>query len=71
MPELLTDDELRHTALSLLQQQLGPVETLRFLALVRREPFDYAGWRAQHSADMSVEELFRRMEQAEARPSSK
>lgn len=65
MPELLTDDELRHKALVVLEEQLGPVEALRFLALVRREPFDYQAWREQAFDGLSVEQLFRRMEQAE------
>ena len=68
MPQMLTDDELRRTGLAVLESQLGPVETLRFLALVRREPFDYETWRDKHFAGLSVEELFRRMQAAE--PSS-
>ena len=69
MPELLSDDQLRRTALGLLESELGPVETLRFLAIVRREPFDYQAWRDREFGGLSVEELFRRMQEAEARPS--
>ena len=69
MPELLTDEELRHTALTLLEEQLGPVEALRFLALVRREPFDYQAWREKSFAGLSVEQLFRQMQEAEVRTS--
>ena len=67
MPELLTDDELRHKGLSVLEDELGPVEALRFLAIVRREPFDYQAWRETCFAGMSVEEVFRRLEETEAR----
>lgn len=65
MAELMTDDELRETALAVLAEELGPVDALRFLALVRRDPFDYQEWRDREFADLNVDELFRRMEQAE------
>ena len=65
MPALMTDDELRRTALAALEGQLGPVETLRFVAMVRREPFDYQAWRDKHFAGLSVDELFRQMQDAE------
>ena len=65
MAELMTDDELRETGLAALEEELGLVEALRFLALVRREPFDYEKWRESEFADLGVDELFRRMQQAE------
>ena len=65
MSNWLTEDQLRHTALSLLEKELGPVETLRFLAIVRREPFDYQKWRDDRFAGITVEDLFRRMQAAE------
>jgi hypothetical protein len=65
MSNPLTDDQLRHTALTLLEKELGPVETLRFLAMVRREPFDYQAWRDDRFAGLTVEDLFRRMQAAE------
>lgn len=66
MPAVMSDSELRQTALAVLEEKLGPVEALRFLALVRREPFDYQKWREQNFAEMSVAELFRRFEGIEA-----
>jgi hypothetical protein len=36
---------------------------LRFLALVRREPFNYETWREKTFAGLTVDELFQRMEQ--------
>ena len=66
MPDLLSDEELRHTALSLLESELGPVEALRFLAMVRREPFDYRAWRDRNFDGLTVEELFRRLQETEA-----
>ena len=69
MPGMMTDDQLRQTALAVLEEELGPVETLRFLALMRREPFDYRTWREDALAGLSVDELFRRMKEIEARQS--
>jgi hypothetical protein len=43
--------------LALLEDQLGPVQTLRFLALLSRQPFDYQRWRQQHFAGMSLTEV--------------
>jgi hypothetical protein len=62
MPELLNETDLRRKALSALEERLGPVDALRFLALVRREPFDYEAWRAKAFAKQSVAELFQEME---------
>lgn len=67
MPELLSDEDLRQTALNLLESELGPMETLRFLAMVRHEPFDYQAWRDKEFANVSLDELFRRMREADAR----
>lgn len=58
MTEPLADDVLCAKGLALLEDQLGPVETLRFLALLSRQPFDYQRWRQQHFAGMSLAEVF-------------
>lgn len=65
MPELLNEADLRDKALAALEERLGPVDALRFLALVRREPFDYETWRAKAFASQSVAELFEQMEAVE------
>jgi hypothetical protein len=57
MAEQLTDDALRAKGLAVLEDHLGPMHTLRFLALVSRESFDYQGWRQQHFGAMSLEEI--------------
>ena len=59
MAKLLSEQELREQAVRALDDHLGPVEALRFLALVSREPFDYQEWRSRYFADMTVEDLFR------------
>jgi hypothetical protein len=57
MTESLADDALYAKGLALLEDQLGPVQTLRFLALLSRQPFDYQRWRQQHFAEMSLTEV--------------
>jgi hypothetical protein len=57
MPEQLTDEALRAKGLAVLEEHLGPVHTLRFLALMSQESFDYQGWRQQHFGAMSLEEI--------------
>jgi hypothetical protein len=58
----MTDEQLRQAGLEALEGKLGPVEALRFLALVRRGPFNYQVWREKTLAGLTVEELFQRME---------
>ena len=48
MAKQLTEQELRRQAVQALSDSLGPVDALRFLALVSREPFDYQEWRREH-----------------------
>lgn len=61
MAKLLTEQELRQQAVRALEEHLGPLEALRFLALVSREPFDYQEWRNRYFADSTVEEIFREL----------
>jgi hypothetical protein len=44
----LSETELRRQAVQVLSDSLGPVDALRFLALVSREPFDYQEWRREY-----------------------
>lgn len=53
----LQDDVLRARGVSVLDEHLGPVEALRFLALISREPFDYQTWRERHFASTSLSEI--------------
>jgi hypothetical protein len=57
MTESLADNALCAKGLALLEDQLGPVQTLRFLALISRQPFDYQRWRQQHFAGVSLAEV--------------
>ncbi len=60
MFESLADDALCTKGFALLEDQLGPVQTLRFLSLISRQPFDYQHWRQQHFAGMSLAEVLAR-----------
>jgi hypothetical protein len=57
MAKQLTEQELREQATKALADKLGPVEALRFLALVSREPFDYQRWRKDYFSHLSIDEL--------------
>jgi hypothetical protein len=57
MPESLTNQGLWEKGLALLETQLGPVETLRFMAMISRQPFDYQRWREEHFGGVSVDEV--------------
>ena len=64
MPDALPDDALCAKGVAVLEDHLGPVEALRFLALISRQPFDYQRWRQQHFEGMSLAEIFSRIQQA-------
>ena len=68
MVKQLTEDELRRQAVRALSDSLGPVDALRFLALVSREPFDYQKWRREYFSRYDVDEL---LEEAQAHHTSK
>ena len=62
MPDQFTDDALYTKGLAVLEDKLGPVQTLRFLGLLSRQPFDYQQWRERHFAGMTVSEIAERAE---------
>jgi len=53
----MTDTVLRKQGINILLENLGKVETERFIALLLREPFDYTEWRESLFVDMTVEEI--------------
>jgi len=57
MAKQLTEKELRQQAVRALTDSLGPVEALRFLALVSREAFDYQEWRRKYFSQYNLDEL--------------
>jgi hypothetical protein len=59
----LTEEELRQQAVQALSERLGPVDALRFLSLVSREPFDYQQWRKEYFSKYTVDELLQEVQQ--------
>ena len=57
MAKQLTEQELRQQAVRALSDRLGPVDALRFLASVSREPFDYQQWRTDYFSHYGVDDL--------------
>jgi hypothetical protein len=57
MAKQLSVTELRRQAVQALSDSLGPVDALRFLALVSREPLDYREWRREYFLQFHVDEL--------------
>ncbi len=54
-----SDTVLRDDGMRILAEQLGLVEAERFIALMRREPFDYTQWRQGLFADVPLEIFLR------------
>ena len=69
MPDPLEDDVLCAQGLTVLEEHLGPVEALRFLALISRQPFDYQHWRQQHFRKMRLAEILAQAQAASTGPS--
>lgn len=65
MSEPLADEVLYTKGLAVLEDSLGPVEALRFLSLVSRQPFDYQRWWQQRFGGMSLAEI---LSEAQAMP---
>ena len=57
MAKQLSESELRRQAVQALSESLGPVDALRFLAFISREPFDYQEWRRNYFSQFNVDEL--------------
>ena len=57
MAKQLTEQELRREAVQALSDRLGPVDALRFLALISRKPFNYQEWRREYFSQYSIDEL--------------
>ena len=63
MSERDAHEALYAKGLAVLEEHLGPVEALRFLAGLSRQPFDYQRWREQHFGALSLADI---LTQAEA-----
>ena len=70
MAKQLTEEELRQQAVRALSDSLGPVDALRFLALVSREPFDYQQWRKEYFSKYDPDQLLDEVRDHHGRKSS-
>ena len=50
---------LKDAGMRILAEQLGLVEAERFIALLRREPFDYTEWRQGLFKDVPLDDFLR------------
>lgn len=57
MSDMQADTALYEKGFGVLEHELGPVETLRFLALISRQPFDYQTWREQRFDGMNLADI--------------
>ena len=55
---MITDNILRYEAINILTKTLGPVDTERFICMIKRDTFDYTKWRRNQWNDMTIEDLF-------------
>lgn len=54
---MITDSEIKQNGIKALIEKLGIVEAERFIALIRREPFDYTKWRKNLWKGKTVREI--------------
>jgi hypothetical protein len=66
MAKQLTVEELRQRAVQALSEKLGPVDALRFLALISHEPFDYQKWRREYFAGYDIDQLLQESQTQQA-----
>ena len=69
MPDPAANEMLYAKGFAALEEHLGPVEALRFLAGISRQHFDYQHWRQQRFGAMSLEDILTQA-QALATPTS-
>ncbi|MFZ2633541.1 MAG: hypothetical protein WA081_23585 [Desulfosalsimonadaceae bacterium] len=55
-----TDSEIKMLGFEILSNNLGRVETERFIALIQREKFDYTKWRENLFDGLSGKEISKR-----------
>lgn len=54
---MISDSEIRLTGMQSLIKALGEVQAERFIALIRRESFDYTKWQENLFDDLTLDEL--------------
>jgi len=54
-----TDNEIRAAGVNALVAALGELQAEKFIALIRREPFDYTAWQQGLWPDRGIDEISR------------
>ncbi len=54
---MFTDTEIKAAGLSALIEALGEVQAEKFIALIRREPFDYTKWQRTLWPEKGLDEI--------------
>jgi hypothetical protein len=54
---MISENALRKEGYKVLSTQLGILESERFIAIIKRESFDYTKWRENLFADVPAEEF--------------
>jgi len=52
-----TDTEIKVDGTKALMDALGELQTERFIALIRREPFDYTQWQKDMWSERTIKEI--------------
>lgn len=52
-----TDTEIRLEGFKVLSGALGEVEAEKFIALIKRDPFDYTRWQRKLWPEKSIEDI--------------
>ena len=52
-----TDTEIRLEGFKVLSGALGEIEAEKFIALIKREPFDYTRWQRKLWPEKSIEDI--------------
>jgi hypothetical protein len=66
-----TDTEIRLEGFKVLSGALGEVEAEKFIALIKREPFDYTKWQKKLWPGKSIEDISKAAMQSKKRPDRK
>ena len=61
---MLTDTALRRKGVEVLTQNLGILDSERFISLILSEPFDYTEWQKDLYGNMSLEDFYSKVKAA-------
>ena len=55
---MISDVQIRYEGMKILRENLGLVESEKFISLIKSEPFNYTEWQKKLWIDKSVDDLF-------------